>query len=624
MANRRSPPSSTAATRAVGYLRRSTDRQEQSIPDQKKAIEGYAQEMGFQLVDFYIDDAISGTSTLGRKAFQEMLAEAQRARRSWSAIIVYDIKRFGRIDNDEAGYYRYLLRMHGVEVHYVTESFTGDGTDDLLRPVKQWQARQESKDLSKVTIRGQLSRAEGGWWMGGAPPVGYDLRYENDRGEFLLIVRYLPDGMKRILDEQGRSMRTLGRGESMNTSRRDRALLVSGDPERVKIVQRIFRTYVDEGKGFRSISETLNEEKVPPIRNGSWAHIYTGRWSGSTVRSILTNRLYTGDMVWNRRSDARFYKINERRAVDRRQVAAGRLVPNDESDWIVVEGTHEPLVSRHLFEAARKRREERIGSRQQRGKRPVGGWNGVRSRFVLSGLLVCEACGCRFQGRTANNGKKRKDGTRSRVYYYACGGRVRSGRAVCTVREIPQADLERTVIEAVLKFYRIYDGQKGRDRLVAEVRKQMGETSVSLVETRHRLVEKQREIDDTIAKLLDNLTEANREFVDRRLAERKKDRDDIRIGLEQVDALVQVQTAVEESIREAREFLMGLEASVSLGIPGKTRTALRRCIEKIKVSESDPQLTFGIYKVPTTASECSEIHAQLPSRPCKATRGQKQ
>ena len=28
---------------AVGYLRRSTDRQEQSIPDQKKAAERYAQ-----------------------------------------------------------------------------------------------------------------------------------------------------------------------------------------------------------------------------------------------------------------------------------------------------------------------------------------------------------------------------------------------------------------------------------------------------------------------------------------------------------------------------------------------------------------------------------------------------
>ena len=153
------------SNRAVGYVRRSTDRQEQSIPDQKKTIEAYASEHDLNLVKFYIDDAISGTSTLGRHAFQEMIQDAQKSTRRFDKIIVYDVKRFGRIDNDEAGYYRHILRTNGVEVLYVTENFNGDTTDDLLRPVKQWQARQESKDLSKVTIRGLLSKVEGGWWM---------------------------------------------------------------------------------------------------------------------------------------------------------------------------------------------------------------------------------------------------------------------------------------------------------------------------------------------------------------------------------------------------------------------------------------------------------------------------
>ncbi|MCH9035540.1 MAG: recombinase family protein, partial [Planctomycetes bacterium] len=143
---------------AVGYVRRSTDRQEQSIPDQRKAIEGYAVEHGMRLGKFYIDDAISGTSTLGRRAFQEMMRDA--GTRSFDIVIVYDVKRFGRLDNDEAGYYRHVLRTNGVDVRYVSENFNGDATDDLLRPVKQWQARQESKDLSKVTIRGLLSKME--------------------------------------------------------------------------------------------------------------------------------------------------------------------------------------------------------------------------------------------------------------------------------------------------------------------------------------------------------------------------------------------------------------------------------------------------------------------------------
>jgi len=116
-----------------------------------------------------------------------MIKDAQKATRFFEKIIVYDVKRFGRIDNDEAGYYRHILKTNGVEVLYVTENFNGDTTDDLLRSVKQWQARQESKDLSKVTLRGMLSKVEGGWWMGGTPPYGYDSRYENTDGKFCLF-----------------------------------------------------------------------------------------------------------------------------------------------------------------------------------------------------------------------------------------------------------------------------------------------------------------------------------------------------------------------------------------------------------------------------------------------------
>src|SRR5210317_1739551 len=190
-------------TRTVGYVRRSTDRQEQSIDDQKKALKLYAAENGLQFLKFYVDDAISGTSAIGRRAFQQMIEDAQSQIRPFDIIVVYDVKRFGRVDNDEAGYYRHILRANGVEVRYVSENFNGDTTDDLLRPVKQWQARQESKDLSKVTIRGLLSKSDTGCWMGGVPPHGYDLRYENCEGKFLLILRYMPDGSKQILDKTG-------------------------------------------------------------------------------------------------------------------------------------------------------------------------------------------------------------------------------------------------------------------------------------------------------------------------------------------------------------------------------------------------------------------------------------
>ena len=144
-------PQKDRQSAAVGYLRRSTEQQEQSIPGQRSAIDRYATEHGIQVIRYYIDDAITGTQTKGRKAFQDMMKAAQSLSRDFSFIIVYDIKRFGRVDNDEAGHYRYLLRTNGIEVRYVNEFFTGHSTDDLLRAVKQWQAREESRDLSRVT-----------------------------------------------------------------------------------------------------------------------------------------------------------------------------------------------------------------------------------------------------------------------------------------------------------------------------------------------------------------------------------------------------------------------------------------------------------------------------------------
>ncbi len=92
---------------------------------------------GLRFLRFYVDDAIGGTSTLGRHAFLQMIADAERTSCDFNKIIVYDVKRFGRLDNDEAGDYKHRLRTHGVKIHYVNENFNGDSTVDLLRPVKQ-------------------------------------------------------------------------------------------------------------------------------------------------------------------------------------------------------------------------------------------------------------------------------------------------------------------------------------------------------------------------------------------------------------------------------------------------------------------------------------------------------
>lgn len=240
----------TKALSAVGYLRRSTDHQDRSIPDQQRAIETYADQHDLTLLYSYVDDAISGTSTTGRNAFKQMISDAQARPRPFDVVVVYDVSRFGRMDDDETGYYRHLLKLNGVAIHYATEQFHGDFTDDLIRPVKQWQARQVSMDIAKLVIRGHMSKHRAGQWIVGMQPFGFDRRYEDGDGRFLFTIRGMPDKTRHLLDERGKLLRTLHPGERIKLlSDRDHCRLVPSAAERVAIIRRIFYNYTELGLG---------------------------------------------------------------------------------------------------------------------------------------------------------------------------------------------------------------------------------------------------------------------------------------------------------------------------------------------------------------------------------------
>ncbi len=613
--NRAQP--TTADRIAVGYLRRSTDRQEQSIPDQQRTIERYAAEQDLRVDRWYTDDAISGTSVAGRKAFQQLIADAQLPSCPFHYVICYDVKRFGRVDNDEAGYYRHILKAHGVEVLYASEGFAAPGmsceTDDLLRPVKQWQARQESKDLSKVTIRGLLSRSEGGWWMGGVPPLGYDLAYESDRAEHLFTVRQMPDGSKQILDATGAVTRTLLRGESLSISKRDRARLVPGEPSRVATVQRIFTMYVEDGKGLTTIASALNADSVPTVRSASWSSAYRqGKrlWADSTVRAILVNPLYVGDMVWNRRTDARFHMIAAGRAVERKAIHGVRLETNDESDWIVIRDAHPPLIRREVFERARAIREGHPSSVAQLGNaRPVsGGWNGARSRFALSGLVRCACCGARYQGVTRAKGTPKRDGTRVRTFSYACGAYIAKGTSACQFNPVGKDDLESVVTDTVLAYYARFEGDAGKTVLVEAVGCAMDLKAGDLVDARTRAQTEHSRIESTIANLLDNLTPATRDLVEQRLTALREQRDQLARRLEEIHRLAAEENAAQEAAHDIARFLSSLEWTLRSGVGEERLTAFRRCIEKVVVDK--PGGTAVLHIRPLPAPSLARIPAE--------------
>jgi len=585
---------------AVGYLRRSTDRQEQSIGDQRKAVELYAQEHGFEVLDFYIDDAISGTTSDERKAFLKLIADAGAEQCPFSYVLVYDIKRFGRLDNDEAGYYRFQLRKAGVEVIYTSEGFNGDDTDDLLRPVKQWQARQESRELSKVTIRGLLTRSGEGWWSGGQPPYGYDLAYCSADGQFLMTVRYDHDLSKHILDEDGNVTRVIPRGESLNISKRDRCKLAPSAPERVQVIRNIFSWYVNEGLGFKGIAERLNQQGLPSPRGGRWSKKHRDGWAMTTVRDMLMNPAYVGDFVWNRHSFAKFHRIQKRRAVPRKGLPHSGPDHNHPDDWVVTKDAHAALISRTLFQAARTKRESR---KRDPGEYSYRTGHGARSTYLLTGLIRCLQCGHTWQGYTTHKGRKRNDGSSVKTLGYACGGYVTKGNSRCKRLVLPKEEVEQWIFEQIAHIVKSYleagAEEKLREMIEQEVAGGDRFDESELAQVRQR----RADIDAAIENLLDNITPTNREYVDRRI---EKLRDEMVELQQQEEALLEQQgreCQAAELAQAALALARGVDEVAAFGTVDEKRTFIRAFVREI---EFDPQTRAGtayFYAVPSLSGE---------------------
>lgn len=205
----------TKTTPAVAYLRRSTDRQEQSIADQRAEIMRWGGEHGYEIIDEFVDDAISGTSADERPGFQKMIADAQGG--EFRAVVVWNSDRLSRGDVTETEYYRYLLRKAGVTVLSVTEDYLArDGIDgDVLRTVKQFQNRQYSISLSQNTLRGQISAVMAQSDPGRTAPYGFDREVVNPDGSVMFRIRFCPGRVREVYDKDGKLQARYAKGQSL-------------------------------------------------------------------------------------------------------------------------------------------------------------------------------------------------------------------------------------------------------------------------------------------------------------------------------------------------------------------------------------------------------------------------
>lgn len=270
-----------------------------------------------------------------------------------------------------------------------------------------------------------------------------------------------------------------------------------------------------------------------------------------------------------------------------------------------VRDSHEGLVSRKVFADAQKALSTRgngggdwrnrsiddgageDGSSAPAKAGPVGGWNGARGRFLLSGLCRCAACGGRYQGVTRTKGKRRNDGTRVRTFSYACASYIAKGKSVCSFNPVGKDVLESAVIDAVLKYFVKYRGTEGMKLLTQEVRAAQGVESEDLATARKRLDTDKRETEKKIAGLLDNVTAKTRDLVEERLAALRRERLLLEARGEELELLASRQAAVVDQVRELARFVEGMEFTLHHGTNVEKIAVLRRCLASVRISAQD-------------------------------------
>ena len=274
-----------------------------SITTQKEMLTKYVQENGWEVADYYVDDGVSGV-TFQRPDFIRMIEDIDRKR--IDMVITKDLSRLGR---------DYILTGHYVEVYFPSKNVRyialNDGIDTIhdnndIAPFKAIINEMYAKDASKKIRSAIKTKAQLGYFMGSYAPYGY-MKAPNDCHKLLI------------------------------------------DEDAAAVVRRIFKMFL-QGAGTMNITKTLNREGVKTpmqhlmMRNPEMfkSPKWQGKklWSHCVVRTFLKNIMYLGHMV-NGRQTTRSFKCQE-------------VVYNDKSDWIVVENTHEPIISQGDFDEVQR------------------------------------------------------------------------------------------------------------------------------------------------------------------------------------------------------------------------------------------------------------------------------
>ena len=177
------PPSESrpAILRVAAYCRVSSDSSDQlhSYASQiRKYTEEIGQHEGWELVDIYAGEGLTGTRMEQREDFNRMMADCRKGR--IDKVLVKSVSRFARNTKDCLAALRELMSL-GVTVQFEKENIdTGTLTTELMVSVSGSLAQQESVSISQNIHQSYRRRMERGEFITTKPPYGYRLVNRRD------------------------------------------------------------------------------------------------------------------------------------------------------------------------------------------------------------------------------------------------------------------------------------------------------------------------------------------------------------------------------------------------------------------------------------------------------------
>ncbi len=352
-----------------------------SIINQRHILEKYAADNGFENTLFLSDDGYSGTNfeRPSWKKLVEMIEAGEVA-----TIIVKDMSRLGREYLQVGWYTEIFFPQKGVRFIAIN-----DGVDSLVEssndfnPIRNWANELHAKESSKKVRAVKKMQAERGERLGGRPPYGYRKKDA--------------DSKELVPDE-----------------------------ETAPVVRRIFNLCAS-GKGPCQIARILTEEKV--LTPANYYHQKYGKfhegldttrpysWSQNTVTGILDNKVYLG-LMDGLRTTSLSYKNK-------------KIIYRPESEHVVVEHTHEALVSQKLWDVVQE-----VRAHKKRIPKKMDEPN------IFSGLVFCPDCGKPLTLARASTMKRES-------FHFRCYTYGKRGKNACTPHRISEDDLKAIVLDDI-------------------------------------------------------------------------------------------------------------------------------------------------------------------------------